>query len=112
MFQRLFNKPSVEEVSAEEAKAKQKAGAVVVDVREPNEWREGYIPGAKLISLGSLARRAQELDPTKEVIAVCRSGNRSITAAMILQRAGFTQVSSMTGGMISWTRHRFPVSRT
>lgn len=111
VFQRLFNKPSIEEVSAEEAKAKQKAGAVIVDVREPSEWREGYIPGAKLIPLGSLAKRAQELDPSKEVIAVCRSGNRSISAAVILQRAGFTRVSSMSGGMISWTRYRFPVSR-
>ena len=49
VFQRLFNKLSVVEVSAGEAKAKQQAGAVIVDVREPYEWREGYIPGAKLI---------------------------------------------------------------
>jgi rhodanese-related sulfurtransferase len=108
----MFNKPSIEEVSAEEAQAKQKAEAVIVDVREPHEWREGYIPGAKLIiPLGSLAKRAQELDPSKEIIAVCRSGNRSIGAALILQRAGFTRVSSMTGGMISRMRQRLPVSR-
>jgi rhodanese-related sulfurtransferase len=111
VFQRLFNRPSVEEVSAEEAKAKQKIGAVIVDVREPHEWREGYIPGAKLIPLWSLAGRVQELDPSKEVIAVCRSGNRSKSAVLILQRAGFTQVSSMAGGMISWMRNRLPVSR-
>ncbi len=111
VFQRLFNKPSIEEVSAEEAKAKQKAGAVIVDVREAHEWREGYIPGAKLIPLGSLAKCAQELDPSKEIIAVCRSGNRSISAVLILQRVGFTRVSSMAGGMISWTKQRFPVSR-
>ena len=50
VFQRLFNKPSpIEEVSAGEAKAKQQAGAVIVDACEPYEWREGYIPGAKLI---------------------------------------------------------------
>jgi rhodanese-related sulfurtransferase len=112
VFQRLFHKQSIEEVSAEEAKAKQKAGAVIVDVREPHEWRAGYIPGAKLIPLGSLAKRAQELDPSKEAIAVCRSGNRSISAALILQRAGFTRVSSMAGGMTSWMRHHFPVSYT
>ncbi|HEV2580058.1 MAG TPA: rhodanese-like domain-containing protein [Ktedonobacteraceae bacterium] len=111
VFQHLFHRSSVEEVSAEEAKAKQKAGAVIIDVREPHEWREGYIPGAKLIPLGSLAKRAQELDSSKEIIAVCRSGNRSISAALILQRAGFTQASSMAGGMISWIRHRYPVSR-
>jgi rhodanese-related sulfurtransferase len=110
VFQRLFKQPSVEEVSVDEAKAKQKVGAVIVDVREPNEWREGFIPGAKLIPLASLASRARELDPSKEVIAVCRSGNRSISAALILQRAGFTRVSSMAGGMSSWMRHRFPVS--
>ncbi len=112
VFQRLFHKSSIEEVSAEDAKAKQKAGAVIVDVREPYEWREGYIPGAKLIPLRGLSGRVQELDPTKEIIAVCRSGNRSISAALILQQAGFTQVSSLVGGMISWTRHRFPVSYT
>lgn len=111
MFQRLFNKPSIEEVSAEEARAKQKSGAVLVDVREMHEWNEGHIPGARHIPLGSLAKRAKELDPAKEIIAVCRSGSRSITAAMILQHAGYTNVSSMAGGMISWTRHRFPVTR-
>jgi rhodanese-related sulfurtransferase len=110
VFQRLFHRPSVVEVSAEEAKAKQKAGAVIVDVREPYEWCEGYIPGAKLIPLRNLSERVQELDPTKEVIAVCRSGNRSMSAALILQQAGFSQVSSMAGGMTSWTRHHFPVS--
>ncbi len=112
VFQRLFKQSSVEEVSVNEAKAKQQAGAVVVDVREPHEWREGYIPGAKLIPLSSLASRARELDPTKEIIAVCRSGNRSKSAALILQRAGFTRVSSMAGGMISWLRQHFPVSYT
>ena len=110
VFQHLLHKPPIKEVSAEEAKAKQKTGAVIVDVREPYEWQEGYIPGAKLIPLHRLSGRVQELDPTKEVIAVCRSGNRSKSAALILQRAGFAQVSSMAGGMTSWTRHHFPVS--
>ena len=77
-----------------------------------------YMSGAKGISqaraispLASLARRVKELDPAKEIVAVCRSGNRSISAALILQRAGYTKVSSMAGGMMSWMRHRFPVTR-
>lgn len=111
MFRHLFKRPDVAEVSAEEALAKQKAGAVLVDVRELHEWNEGRIPGARHIPLGSLARLAKELDPAREVIAVCRSGNRSISAALILQQAGYTKVSSMAGGMISWMRHRFPVTR-
>jgi rhodanese-related sulfurtransferase len=111
IFQQLFRRPDIVEVRAEEARTKQKAGAVLVDVREVYEWNEGHIPEAHHISLGSLARRTGELDPAKEIIAVCRSGNRSISAALILQRAGYTNVSSMAGGMISWMRHRFPVTR-
>ncbi len=111
VFRNFFSKPAVSEVTPEEARAKQKTGAVIVDVREPYELREGYIPGTVHIPLGSLSWRLKELDPSKEIVIVCRSGNRSITAAQILQQGGFPQVSSMAGGMISWTRQRFPVQR-
>lgn len=111
IFQQFFRRPDVGEISAEEALAKQKAGAVLVDVRELYEWNEGHIPGTRHIPLGSLARRITELDPARETVAVCRSGNRSISAALILQRAGYTNVSSMAGGMVRWMRHRFPVAR-
>ncbi len=111
MFRNFFSKPAVAEVSPEEARAKQQAGAVIVDVREPYELREGYIPGAVHIPLRSLSPRMKELDPSKEIVVVCRSGNRSITAVQFLQQGGFTQVSSMSGGMIDWTRQRFPVQR-
>ncbi len=111
MFRNFFSKPAVAEVTPEEVRAKQKAGAVIVDVREAYELREGYIPGALHIPLGSLSRRMNELDPSRELIAVCRSGNRSITAVQIMQQGGFSQVSSMAGGMISWTKQRLPVQR-
>ena len=111
VFRNFFSKPAVAEVSPEEARAKQQAGAVIVDVREPYELREGYIPGAVHIPLRSLSPRMKELDPSKEIVVVCRSGNRSITAAQFLQQGGFPQVSSMAGGMIGWTRQRFPVQR-
>jgi rhodanese-related sulfurtransferase len=111
VFRNFFSKPAFAEVSLEEARAKQQAGAVIVDVREPYELREGYIPGAVHIPLRSLSQRMKELDPSKEIVVVCRSGNRSITAAQFLQQGGFPQVSSMAGGMIGWTRQRFPVQR-
>ncbi len=111
MFRNFFSRPAVVEVTPEEARAKQRAGAVIVDVREPYELREGYIPGAVHIPLRSLSSRMKELDPSKELVIVCRSGNRSITAAQVMQQGGFSQVSSMSGGMISWTRQRFPVQR-
>jgi rhodanese-related sulfurtransferase len=111
VFRNFFSKTAVAEVSPEEARAKQQTGAVIVDVREPYELREGYIPGAVHIPLRSLSPRMKELDPSKEIVVVCRSGNRSITAAQFLQQGGFPQVSSMAGGMIGWTRQRFPVQR-
>lgn len=111
MFRNFFSKPAVAEVSPEEARAKKQSGAVIVDVREPYELREGYIPGAVHIPLRSLSPRMKELDPSKEIVVVCRSGNRSITAAQFMQQGGFTQVNSMAGGMIGWTRQRFPVQR-
>ncbi len=111
MFRNFFSKPAVAEVSPEEARAKLQAGAVIVDVREPYELREGYIPGAVHIPLRSLSPRMKELDPSKEIVVVCRSGNRSITAVQFLQQGGFPQVSSMAGGMIGWARQRFPVQR-
>jgi rhodanese-related sulfurtransferase len=111
VFRNFFSKPAVAEVSPEEARAKQQAGAVIVDVREPYELREGYIPGAVHIPLRSLSPRMKELDPSKEIVVVCRSGNRSITAVQFLQQGGFMQVSSMAGGMIGWARQRFPVQR-
>jgi rhodanese-related sulfurtransferase len=111
VFRHFFSKPAVAEATPEEPRAKQQAGVVVVDVGEPYEWQEEHIPGAVHMPLGSLSRRLKELDPSREVIAVCRSGHRSIIAAQILQQGGFSQVSSMAGGMISWRRRGSPVQR-
>lgn len=110
MFQRLFG-PPVNEVSAEEAAVRRKAGAVFVDVRETGEWRSGHIPGSIHIPLGQLARRAGEIDQSREVVAVCRSGNRSTSAARVLEKAGFGQVSSLSGGIGAWQRRGFPIAR-
>jgi rhodanese-related sulfurtransferase len=110
-FRHLLNKTSVAEVTPEEARAKQQSGAVIVDVREPYEWSEGTIPGAILLSLGALSGRLRELDPSREIITVCRSGHRSQSAAQILQRAGFARVESMAGGMIGWKQKHFPVTK-
>jgi rhodanese-related sulfurtransferase len=111
VFRKFFSRPAVAEVTPEEVRAKQKTGAAIVDVREQYEWQEGHIPGAIHIPLGSLSRRLNELDSSCEIVTVCRSGRRSISAAQILQQSGFSQVSSMAGGIISWTRQRLPTQR-
>src|SRR5258705_10053632 len=56
-------------ISAQEAQARQQAGAVMLDVREPDEWQEGHIPGARHVPLGELEMRLGGLDPTQEVFA-------------------------------------------
>jgi phage shock protein E len=80
-------------------------GAIaVIDVREPDEFAEGRIPGATLIPLGQLANRTDEVPTDVSVVVVCRSGNRSAQAVQILQKAGFTNIHNMTGGMIAWSQ--------
>jgi len=78
-------------------------GAIaLIDVREPEEYAEGRIPGAVLIPLGELSKRLDEVPTDKPVVLVCRSGNRSTQALQLLQKAGFTNVHNMTGGMRAW----------
>lgn len=71
---------------------------VVLDVREPNEWELGTLPGATLISQSDLLDRLEELDKSKPVLCVCRSGGRSSNVAVFLSFNGF-RVANMEGGM-------------
>ena len=82
---------------------------VIVDVREIHEWRGGHIRNAAHIPLGDLARRAAELDASRRVVTVCRSGRRSLDAVRILHHAGFDNVLSLAGGMIAWQRAAQPI---
>lgn len=83
----------------------------IVDVRESSEWKEGHIPGAIHMPLGDLPRRAAKLDPSRPVITVCRSGNRSMVALDPLREAGITDARSLAGGMKAWQAAGQPVER-
>ncbi|GAB2693414.1 rhodanese-like domain-containing protein [Paenibacillus thermoaerophilus] len=74
----------------------------LLDVREQDEWESGHIPGARHIPLGALGFRHKELDPHKETIVICRSGNRSGLACEFLESMGY-KVFNMQGGMSRWT---------
>ena len=76
----------------------------VVDVRESSEFDGplGHIRGATLVPLGELAARAKELPKDKPIVAVCRAGSRSAQATTILQKAGFTDIANLPGGMLRW----------
>ena len=75
---------------------------VLVDVREPSEVAVSHIAGAQFIPLGTLASAVGTLDPSREVVVMCRSGKRSAEGARVLRAAGFTRVSSLAGGMLRW----------
>ncbi|MGH7847946.1 MAG: MBL fold metallo-hydrolase [Candidatus Binatia bacterium] len=88
---------------------------VLVDVREPDEYRGelGHISGSLLIPLKDLPSRAGELEGyhARAVVAICRSGVRSTTAAAILTGLGFEQVFNLKGGMLDWNNQNLPVER-
>ena len=73
----------------------------LVDVREPSEVATGTLPGAINIPLGQLPSRLAELDRSRRVVLLCRSGARSANAAELLGGAGFTDVVNLVGGMLA-----------
>ena len=76
---------------------------VLIDVREPHESQICNIPHAKLIPLGDLPKRVNELDSASEIIAHCKSGMRSAKAVDFLKQSGFRKVRNMKGGILAWS---------
>jgi rhodanese-related sulfurtransferase len=96
-------------ISAEEAYGKYQSGAFVLDVRTQEEWNEYHAPNTTLIPLDQLQARLGEVPTDKEIVVVCRSGNRSQQGRDILLNAGFKQVTSMTGGLNDWRAKGYPI---
>jgi molybdopterin/thiamine biosynthesis adenylyltransferase/rhodanese-related sulfurtransferase len=96
--------PSIPAISVTQLKTKMAEGStfVILDVREPFEYDIARIDGSKLIPLGELADRLDELQPEQEIIAVCKSGTRSAHAVELLQRSGFTNSFNLDGGVNAW----------
>lgn len=103
---------SVPSISATELSEKLKYGKhpLVLDVRQPDEFRAGHINGAKLIPLNELSRRMKELPKGREIVCICASGNRSTSASKMLAKEGFT-VFNAQGGMLAWRRAKLPVQK-
>lgn len=89
----------------------QNGEAFFLDVREPFEWEEYHAPNTTLIPLGELPARVGEIPVPKDapIVVVCRSGNRSDEGRDILRRAGFTNVTSMDGGLKTWRELGYPI---
>jgi len=106
-----FNQASaqVRQVSVDEAYAKYQSGVFLLDVREQEEWDEYHVPNTTLIPLDQLPNRLGDLPRDEEIVVICRSGNRSKDGAKILLKAGFTNVTSMDGGLKAWSAKGYPL---
>jgi rhodanese-related sulfurtransferase len=101
-----------DEVDVETVAAiRQNPGVYLLDVREPDEYAAGHIPGITLIPMGEVASRLAELPRDKEIIVTCRTGNRSSQVADLLREQGFTNVHNMTGGIVAWEEAGYPVEQ-
>lgn len=116
-FPALAELNKVRQLTAEEVREELQTDPrpLLVDVREPNEYTGelGHIPGSILLPLKDLTKRVGELEVHKDkhVIAICRAGVRSTTAAAILTGLGFEKVCNLKGGMLDWNDRGFPAER-
>jgi rhodanese-related sulfurtransferase len=91
----------IAEMAVPAAAAALAAGAVLLDVREAEEWEAGHAPGAQHVPLGQLPDRMAELERSDRIVVICRSGGRSALATEWLTTAGF-DASNLVGGMQEW----------
>jgi adenylyltransferase/sulfurtransferase len=93
------------EIDVVELKAKMDRGDnfVLIDVREPHEYKICNLPGARLIPLGEFPKHVSEFDPEAEIVIHCRSGVRSAKACGVLRQAGFQNVLNVAGGILAWS---------
>lgn len=102
------NKSLAPEISVDQAYQMYQQGAFVLDVRTVEEWNEYHAPNTTLIPLDQLPSRLNELPRDKQIVVVCRSGNRSREGRDILLAAGF-QATSMAGGLKDWYAKGYPI---
>ncbi len=107
-------KRHITEISAQEAAAKLQSGeAVIVDVREKDEWDEEHIPNATHLSRGTIELDIEEKVPDLNALIVCHcgGGGRSALAADSLQKMGYKNVRSMAGGFKAWKAAGLPTTK-
>ena len=87
--------------------------ALVLDVRENDEYKAGHVLNSTLIPLGKLKERIGELEKYKDrpIVVICRSGNRSGMACAMLGKQGFTQSYNLAGGVIAWQKANLPLKK-
>jgi len=83
----------------------------IIDVREPMEYANGRVPKSRLIPLGQIESRLEEIDQEEAIFVICRSGNRSSEAHSKLLALGFEDVTNVKGGFVSWRQNSYPFEK-
>jgi len=106
----LFNQPSINQLEPSQVNTmiSQLPRPYLLDVRTPEEYKQGHVKGAELIPLNELSARMGRLPKGREIICICESGSRSSVAARHLKAQGY-KVSNLRGGMSRWIRAGLPV---
>ena len=104
--------PSVPKITPTDLNEKLKFGKhpLILDVRQPAEFQQVHIKGAKLVPLTEIYKHINELPKGREIVCVCATGSRSKSAAKILAKEGFT-VFDMQGGMTAWKHAKLPIQK-
>jgi rhodanese-related sulfurtransferase len=99
------------EISPAQAYEKYQQGAFFLDVRSQEEWNQFHITGSTSNPLDELPSRLNELPRNQDIVVVCLSGHRSQSGVTILQQAGFTRVSCLSGGLQAWMDANYPIEQ-
>jgi len=115
-FEKLVTgaKKNITEISPQDAAAKLKSGeAVIVDVRDKDEWDEGHIPGAMHMSRGAIELDIEEKVPDTNAMIICHcgGGGRGALATESLQKMGYKNVRNMAGGFKAWKAAGLPATK-
>ncbi len=103
-----MNAPELAAWLADETREK----PLLLDVREPWEYQTCHIEGSLLMPMSSVPARQQELDPAQPVVCICHHGARSMQVGAFLERAGFSQVTNLSGGIHGWALQVDPAMPT
>jgi glyoxylase-like metal-dependent hydrolase (beta-lactamase superfamily II)/rhodanese-related sulfurtransferase len=98
----LTTSPHVDEIDVQTLARKPSDDFVLLDVREPQEYAQGHVPGAVNVPQADVASRLEELPRDRPLVTICQHGARSLRAAQFLKQSGFSRVESVSGGTEGW----------
>ena len=100
----------IPEIDVDELARRHQQGSLVIDVRQPDEYEEGHVPGARLIPLGEVTSRVDEVPTDVPVLVICRTGGRSLKAAEFLRASG-RDATNVAGGTLAWIESGRKIAR-